>query len=184
MGESANADANRNDTGTEPGDGRTSGDGLDRRRVLTAVAAVVLVNVVGATPAILAGPDSAWFRSLATPALYPPPWAFGVVWTLLFTLMGVALALVWLDARRTRAGRVALALFVGQMVLNVAWTPAFFAAKNLLAGLVVIVALWPAVLATIVAFDRVDRRAAALLVPYLAWVTFAAVLNYRFWALN
>jgi tryptophan-rich sensory protein len=79
---------------------------------------------------------------------------------------------------------VALAAFVGQMVLNVAWTPAFFAAENLLAGLVVIVALWPAVLGTIWAFNRVDRRAAALLVPYLAWVTFAALLNYRFLALN
>jgi len=133
---------------------------------------------------VLAGPDSAGFRSLAKPAIYPPGWAFGVVWTLLFTLMGVAAALVWLDGRGTRAGRVALALFAGQMVLNVAWTPAFFAAQNLLAGLVVIVALWPAVLATIVAFDRVDRRAALLLVPYLAWVTFAAVLNYQFYALN
>ncbi|PSP54128.1 hypothetical protein BRC74_02035 [Halobacteriales archaeon QH_7_68_42] len=112
------------------------------------LAGVVLVNVVGAAPAIIAGPDSAWFRSLAKPAIYPPGWAFGVVWTLLFTLMGVAVALVWLDGRGTRAGRVALALFAVQMVLNV------------------------------------DRRAALLLVPYLAWVTFAAVLNYQFYVLN
>ena len=122
-----------------------------------------------AAPAVLAGPDSAWFRSLTRPAIYPPGWAFGVVWTLLFTLMGVA---------------VALALFAVQTALNVAWTPAFFAAENLLAGLTVIAALWPAVLVTIVAFDRVDRRAALLLVPYLAWVTFAAVLNYQFYVLN
>ncbi|WP_436927748.1 TspO/MBR family protein [Halosimplex amylolyticum] len=162
-----------------------------RRTALTVVAGIVLVNVVGAAPAVLSGPGSAWFRALAKPAIYPPPWLFGVVWTLLFTLMGTAVALVWLaDGRggeqRTgwSARRVALALFAGQMVLNVAWTPAFFAAENLLAGLVVIVALWPAVLATILAFDRVDRRAALLLVPYLAWVTFAAVLNYQFWRLN
>jgi len=184
MGESATTGENRRD-----GDSRTegpgeAGGGLDRRRALTIFAGVVLVNVVGAVPAILAGPDSAWFRALVKPDIYPPSWVFGVVWTLLFTLLGVALALVWLDARDTRAGRVALGLFVAQMVLNVAWTPAFFAAENLLAGLVVIVALWPFVLATIVAFDRVDRRAALLLVPYLAWVTFAAVLNYRFLALN
>jgi len=184
MGESANTGENRSDNGARTGGPSEASDGLDRRRLLTLFAGVVLVNVAGATPAILAGPDSAWFQSLAKPGIYPPPWVFGVVWTLLFTLMGIALALVWLDARGTRVGRVALGLFVGQMVLNVAWTPAFFTAENLLAGLVVIVALWPAVLATIVAFDRVDRRAAALLVPYLAWVTFAAVLNYRFWALN
>jgi len=178
---------------------RTVGSGgWGRERVLTVVASVLLVNLVGAAPAVLSGPGSPWFQRLAKPSIYPPPWLFGVVWTLLFTLIGVAVALVWLaDGRATDADgaasvdrdgwtarRVALAAFVGQMVLNVAWTPAFFAAENLLAGLVVIVALWPAVVATIWAFDRVDRRAALLLVPYLAWVTFAAVLNYRFLALN
>lgn len=141
MGESANADANRNDTGTEPGDGRTSGDGLDRRRVLTAVAAVVLVNVVGATPAILAGPDSAWFRSLATPALYPPPWAFGVVWTLLFTLLGVAVFLVAREGLDDRRVRVALGLFALQFVFNVAWTPTFFTFQMPTAALGVIAVL-------------------------------------------
>ncbi|WP_135365870.1 TspO/MBR family protein [Halosimplex halophilum] len=164
-----------------------------RRTIGTVVAGVLLVNLAGAAPAVLSGPGSPWFQGLAKPAIYPPPWLFGVVWTLLFTLMGVAVALVWLAGESDPVGggrdgwtarRVALAAFVGQMVLNVAWTPAFFAAENLLAGLVVIVALWPAVVATIWAFDRVDRRAAALLVPYLAWVTFAAVLNYRFLALN
>jgi tryptophan-rich sensory protein len=155
-----------------------------RARIATGVVGVLLVNVVGAVPAVLAGPGSAWFDALAKPALYPPPWVFGVVWTALFTLMGVAVALVWLAGPDRRAVRVALTAFAGQMVLNVAWTPAFFAAENLLAGLVVIVALWPAVLGTIVAFDRVDRRGALLLVPYLAWVTFAAVLNYQFIQLN
>lgn len=161
-----------------------SASGFDRRSVATGVVAVVVVNVVGAVPAVLSGPDSAWFRSLAKPALYPPPWAFGVVWTALFTLLGVAVALVYLAGVDRRDVRVALGAFAAQMALNVAWTPAFFAAQNLLAGLVVIATLWPAVLATIVAFDRVDRGAALLLVPYLAWVTFAAVLNYQFWRLN
>ena len=161
-----------------------SDGGFTRDRVLTAVVAVVLVNVVGALPALLAGPDSAWFGSLAKPALYPPPWAFGVVWTALFTLLGIAVALVYLAGAGRREVRVALAAFAGQMVLNVAWTPTFFAAQNLLAGLVVITALWPAVLVTVLAFDRVDRRAALLLLPYLAWVTFAAVLNFQFWQLN
>ncbi|ELZ29416.1 TspO and MBR-like protein [Halosimplex carlsbadense 2-9-1] len=173
---------------------RTIGSGgWGRERVLTIVAGVLLVNLVGAAPAVLSGPGSPWFQALAKPTIYPPSWLFGVVWTLLFTLIGVALALVWLAGESDPVGagrdgwtprRVALAAFAGQMVLNVAWTPAFFAAANLLAGLVVIVALWPAVVVTIWAFDRVDRRAALLLVPYLAWVTFAAVLNYRFLALN
>ena len=157
---------------------------LDRSDLPTVLAGVLLVNVVGGAPALLAGPDSAWFQGLDTPALYPPGWVFGVVWTALFTLLGVALALVWLAGTDRRDVRTALALFALQMAFNVAWTPAFFALENLLFGLAVIVALWPLVLATIVAFDRVDRRAAALLVPYLLWVTFAAVLNYQFWAVN
>jgi tryptophan-rich sensory protein len=156
----------------------------DRGDLPTVVVSVLLVNVVGAAPALLAGPDSAWFRQLTTPPLYPPPWVFGVVWTALFTLLGVALALVSLAGTDGRPVRVALALFALQMAVNVAWTPAFFALENLLVGLVVILALWPLVVATIVAFARVDRRAAALLVPYLLWVTFAAVLNYQFWTVN
>ncbi len=154
----------------------------DAGETARALGFVLLVNAVGAAPALQGGPDSAWFRALEKPALYPPPVVFGVVWTALFALMGVALWLVWRSDADGR--RVALALFGLQMVFNVAWTPAFFALEALLVGLGVVVALWVLVAATVVAFDRVDRRAAALLVPYLLWVTFAAVLNYRFWRLN
>ena len=161
---------------------------IDTRRlpdgdsILAALGFVLLVNVVGGVPGVLSSPDSAWFRALEKPAFYPPEIAFPVVWTALFTLMGVALWLVW---RADASGRrLALGLFALQMVFNVAWTPAFFTLENPLLGLVVIVALWVLVVATIVAFDRVDRRAATLLVPYLVWVTFAAVLNFELWRLN
>lgn len=157
---------------------------VSRDDLPTFFVSVLVVNVVGAVPALLAGPDSAWFQSLETPPLYPPPWVFGVVWTALFTLLGIAVALVWLAGTDRRAVRIALAAFIFQMVFNVAWTPAFFALEDLLLGLVVIVSLWPLVAVTVVAFAAVDRRAALLLVPYLLWVTFAAVLNYQFWAVN
>jgi tryptophan-rich sensory protein len=148
------------------------------------VASIILVNLVGAAPAVIAGPDSPWFQALEKPAIYPPGWVFGVVWTTLFTLLGIALALVWLAGTDRRPVRIALALFAVQMVFNVAWTPAFFALEDLLLGLVVIVSLWPLVVATAVAFARVDRRAGLLLVPYLLWVTFAAFLNYQFVVVN
>ncbi|MFP8955582.1 TspO/MBR family protein [Natrialbaceae archaeon A-CW3] len=155
---------------------------IARRDVLEVVVFVIAINVVGGLPGVLSGPDSAWFRALEKPAFYPPEIAFPVVWTLLFTLMGVALWLVW---RASGTGRgLALGLFVGQMAVNVAWTPVFFGLEELFAGLVVIVTLWVLVAATIVAFRAVDRRAAALLVPYLLWVTFASVLNYELWRLN
>jgi len=159
-------------------------DRFTRRDLLWALAAIVLVNLLGAVPAVLGGPQSAWFENLVKPALYPPGWAFGVVWTLLFTLMGVAVFLVARGGLDERPVRVALGLFGLQFVFNVAWTPTFFVLQRPLAALGVIVALALLLVPTIWAFDRVDRRAAALLVPYLVWVLFAAVLNYQFWALN
>ena len=154
----------------------------DRDGILQAIGFVLLVNVVGSVPGVLSSPDTPWFRALEKPAFYPPELAFPVVWTALFTLLGVALWLVW---RADGPGRrLALGLFVVQMVFNVAWTPAFFTAQELFAGLVIIGTLWVLLVATIVAFRRVDRRAAALLVPYLLWVTFAAVLNFELWRLN
>jgi tryptophan-rich sensory protein len=157
---------------------------LGRDDVPGVVVAVVLVNVVGALPAALGGPDTAWFQSLTKPAIYPPPWVFGVVWPLLFTLLGIAVYVVWRDARTTTRGAVALRLFVAQMAVNVAWTPTFFSAQDLVVALAVVGGLWLVIVPTLWAFWRIDRRAGGLLVPYLLWVTFATVLNYRFVVLN
>ena len=153
-----------------------------RGDLLGALGCVILVNAVGAAPALVAGPDSAWFRELEKPVFYPPEIAFPVVWTLLFSLLGIALWLVWRTDAPGRA--LALSLFVAQMAVNAAWTPAFFGRESPELGLVVILVLWVLIVATIVAFGRVDRRAAALLVPYLAWVAFAAILNGAIWWLN
>jgi len=159
-------------------------DGLDRSTALRALGFVVGVNLVGALPTVVAGPNTEWFRELTKPALYPPSWAFGVAWTLLFTLLGIALFLVWRAGTDDRRVRVAIGLFAVQMAFNVAWTPVFFGLEALRPALGVIAILAVLIVATIVAFDRVDRRAAALLVPYLAWVLFATYLNYQFWRLN
>lgn len=157
---------------------------FDRSDGLRALALAVLVNVAGATPAILGGPDSSWFASLAKPALFPPTWAFGVVWTALFTMMGVAVYLVAREGVDHRKVRLALGLFGLQFLFNVAWTPVFFAFQQPLAALGIIAVLDVLVAVTIVAFARVERLAATLLVPYLAWALFATLLNYQFWALN
>lgn len=146
------------------------------------VAAVLAVNAVGAAPSLVSSSDTPWFRSLEKPAFYPPEIAFPVVWTILFTLLGIAVWLVW---ERTGDGRrLAFSLFALQMVVNVAWTPAFFSLQAPGVALGIIAALWALVVATIAVFARIDRRAAALLVPYLAWITFAAALNAEIWRLN
>ncbi|MBZ6495098.1 TspO/MBR family protein [Natrinema longum] len=154
----------------------------DGRSILTAAGFVLLVNLVGALPSVFSSPDTPWFRALEKPSFYPPTIAFPVVWTLLFTLLGVALWLVWRSEADGR--RLALGLFAAQMLFNVAWTPAFFALEAPLVALGIILVLWGLVVGTIFAFRRVDRRATALLVPYLVWVTFAAVLNFELWRLN
>ncbi|NHN57697.1 MULTISPECIES: TspO/MBR family protein [Halorussus] len=147
-------------------------------------ASVVGCELAGVVPSLLTADDVAtWYPTLAKPAFTPPSWVFGPVWTTLYLLMGVALYLVWRsDYGRRR--KLALAIFGVQLALNAAWTLVFFGSQAIFGGLVVIVALLAVILATVAAFARVDRRAAALLVPYLLWVGFATALNYRIWQLN
>jgi len=161
---------------------------LPTRRPLASLALAVLgCELVGASGSVFTAMGlGAWYGSLARPALAPSNWVFGPVWTTLFALLGVAVWLVWrrLGDVDRRTARLAVGTFVAQFVLNLAWSAVFFGARSLVGGLLVIVALWLAIVATAVAFARVDRRAAALLFPYLGWVGFAAYLNYAFWALN
>jgi translocator protein len=125
----------------------------------------------------------AWYDALIKPSFNPPDWIFAPVWTLLYVLMGVAAWRVWKGAGFAGAG-VALGLFVGQLCLNALWSYIFFGAHSLGTALAEIVLLWCAILATIMMFRKVDRFASILLVPYLMWVSFAAVLNLQLWRLN
>jgi len=129
------------------------------------------------------GPGNPWFDALAKPAAYPPPEAFGIVWSILYVLMGIALALV-LAARGASGRGAALGAFLLQLALNLAWSPLFFGAHQVYAALVLLAVLIVAVVATIWLFWRVRWLAGALLLPYLAWCLFAAYLNYEFHVLN
>ena len=122
-----------------------------------------------------------WFDSLVKPSFNPPKWVFGPVWTLLYAMMGVAAFLVW---RQTGLWNGVMALFFFQLALNFAWSFIFFNAHRLDLALIDIAILWEAIAATIWAFMGIDSRAAWLLVPYLAWVSFASALNFSFWRLN
>lgn len=162
--------------------------GLPRDRPLVALAVAILVcEVIGASGAIFTAMGlESWYPSLERPDLAPPNWVFAPVWTALFALMGVAVWLVWreLDGPQASNATTGLWVFAGHFVVNLAWSAVFFGARSLAGGFAVIVLLWLGILATIWAFDRVDRRAALLLVPYLAWVSFAGYLNYAIWMLN
>lgn len=129
------------------------------------------------------GPGDPWFDALTKPAIYPPPAAFPIAWTILYALMGFALALVG-SAWGARGRRVAIAVFAVQFVVNLAWTPVFFGQRQIAAGLGVLVLLDVLVLITLVLFWRIRKLAGALLLPYLAWILFATALNYQFLRLN
>jgi tryptophan-rich sensory protein len=127
--------------------------------------------------------DPAFYRALNTPSWAPPPWLFGPVWIALYAMMGFAAARVWRSSPGVRR-RNALIWFGVQLALNAAWTPVFFGLHAIGPAMVVIAALWIAIAGTTIAFSRVSKPAALLLVPYLGWVTFAAALNARLWSLN
>lgn len=146
--------------------------------------AVVACEVVGVLPGLATADDVAeWYPTLAKPAFAPPEWVFAPAWVVLFALLGVAVYLAWRDGRGDDRG-MALRLFAGQFALHVSWTLAFFDQRSIVGGLVVVAALWVGVVATVAAFDRVNRAAALLLLPYLAWVTLAAALTVGVWWLN
>ena len=125
-----------------------------------------------------------WYAHLIKPAFSPPNWLFGPVWTILYILMGVSLALVWVKVVKTERVREALMLFGVQLFLNAIWSPIFFGAKDLTLALIVIILMWFFILKTILAFGKVNKTASYLLYPYIAWVSFASILNFSVWILN
>lgn len=129
------------------------------------------------------GPGNPWFDSLTKPAIYPEPAVFGIVWTALYILIGLAAAIV-AAARGARGRGAALAAFVVQLLLNLAWSPVFFGLHHITAALVVIALLDVAAIVTIVLFWRVRPLAAWLLLPYLLWIAFATLLTWEFRAAN
>jgi benzodiazapine receptor len=139
--------------------------------------------VSGAGAMITSRPVSQWYPALLKPSWNPPAWVFGPVWTVLYLMMAIAAWLVW-RRRGFKQGAGALGIFALQLALNAAWSPLFFGLRNPLAGLVDIVLLWVAILATVVAFWRISRLAGALLMPYWLWVSFATALNFTIWRLN
>lgn len=145
--------------------------------LLPFLAAVAVVAAVGG---LAAGSAQRTYQALELPAFAPPSWLFGPVWTVLYVMIAVAAWLVWREAGWNRA----LTLWSAQLVLNLAWTPLFFAAGWYAVALVDIVALLVLVGLTIAAAGRTSRPAAWLLVPYLAWVGYATALNAAIVVLN
>jgi tryptophan-rich sensory protein len=158
---------------------------MDARKIIRLVAAIVvcqLGGIVGSVFTVSAIPG--WYAGLNKPFFNPPAWLFEPAWLTLYTLMGIALFLVWEKGFKEKENRQALQVFGLQLVFNAAWSIIFFGLHAVFIAFIEIIVLWVLILVTIIKFNKVSRKAALLLVPYIAWVSFAAVLNLFIWMLN
>lgn len=126
---------------------------------------------------------STWYSTLIKPSFNPPNWLFGPVWTVLYTLMGISVFLVWRKKTNSNTKR-ALILYLIQLSLNLSWSIVFFGLRQPALAFINIVALWVAIIVTIQKFKIISRPASILLIPYLLWVTFASILNFSIVVLN
>jgi len=158
---------------------------VTRRSLAVFVVALLLPLVVGVLGSF-STMDSVrtWYPTLVRPSFAPPTWVFGPVWTTLYVMMGVASWLVWREGTAKPAVRSALLLYGVQLVLNLLWSWLFFGLQRPFVALLDIVLLLVLIGVTAIRFAAVSRGAALLLLPYLAWVAFATVLNGGFWLLN
>ena len=129
------------------------------------------------------GDENLWYQLLQKPAATPPGWVFPVAWTIMYVLMGLALAMI-VNARGAALRKTALTLFGAQLVANLVWTPLFFGLHQVFWALVLIAVMFLLALAATILFGRIRTGAAWLMVPYLAWLCFAGALNYQIHRLN
>ncbi len=150
---------------------------MDWKRLIAAIAICELAGLIGSLFTFPSIPT--WYAALSKPSFSPPNWVFGPVWVALYAMMGAGAYLVY----RSK-DRAPLRIFAAQLALNVIWSLVFFGMHSIAGALAVIALLWLLIAWTIISFYRVSRDAAYLLIPYLLWTSFAAVLNYYLWALN
>jgi tryptophan-rich sensory protein len=153
------------------------------RQVIGLVGWIALTGAAAAVGAVASVDAASFYAELRRPGWAPPARVFGPVWTLLYLLMAIAAWLVWREAGAAGRRR-ALTLYVGQLFLNALWSVLFFREQLGLVALIDVLALWVLIVATALAFWRIRKLSAALLIPYLAWVSFASALNYSVWQLN
>lgn len=155
------------------------------RKMFVVIAFILVAEAVGLVGAYFsADAILTWYAALAKPSFAPPNWLFGPVWTTLYALMGIAAFFAWKDRfHKTHADR-ALNWYAFQLFLNAIWSPVFFGLKNIGFALGIICALWISIIFMMREFLSFNKRAFVLLIPYLAWVSFATVLNYSLWMLN
>ena len=159
--------------------------GFRIREVPMLIGSILIPLLVGYLGAIVTlSQISTWYSTLSKPWWSPPNWLFGPIWTTLYVLMGIALFLVWREGIHRRDVRFAILIFAVQLVLSLLWSVVFFSFHALFGSFIIVMLLWLAILANIIAFLIISKWAGFLLVPYIIWVSIASYLNYSVYILN
>jgi translocator protein len=153
--------------------------------ILKLITSIIICLFTGFIGSIFTSPSiPTWYAALTKPSFDPPDWIFAPVWTTLFVLMGISLYLVWNKGLQDKKVKISMFTFGIQLLLNVLWSFLFFGLHSPFYAFLEIIVLWIAIMLTIVNFSRVSRTAGFLLLPYICWVSFAAILNFSIWRLN
>jgi benzodiazapine receptor len=153
--------------------------------IIKLVVSIIICQLVGFIGSLFTTPSiPTWYATLNKPSFTPPNSTFGPVWTSLFLLMGISAYLIWRKGLQDKNVKIALLIFITQLVLNVLWSILFFGLHSPFPAFIEIIILWLVILVTFVSFMKISNPAGILLLPYLIWVAFAAILNYSLWKLN
>ncbi|OGZ27705.1 MAG: TspO protein [Candidatus Nealsonbacteria bacterium RIFOXYB1_FULL_40_15] len=151
-----------------------------KTKIIKFIVSLAIPQIAGLAGAFFtASSVKTWYQELQRPSLVPPDWTFGVVWTILFILMGIAFYLIW-----KKNAKNAMILFFVQLFFNFLWSVIFFGLKSPSMAFIDLIVLWILVLLTIIYFYKASRPAAILLIPYILWISFAGYLNLFIWILN
>lgn len=155
---------------------------MNAKKLIVSLILPQVAGVLGSLATMSAIPD--WYAGLIKPPFAPPNWLFGPAWITLYLLMGLSCYLIWSKTDRNPRAKSAMALYWTHLAFNASWSFAFFGLRNPLLGLINIVVILAMIIAMVIKFWKIDRRASILLIPYLGWVSFASVLNFFLWRLN
>lgn len=153
--------------------------------IIKLIISILIAQLAGIIGSIFTSSSvSTWYQSLIKPDFTPPSWIFAPVWIILYLLMGIALYLIWSKGFKNKHVRIAIYVFITQLILNSLWSFLFFGLKSPLYAFIEIIILWVIILINVILFYRISKISAYLLLPYILWVTFASVLNFTILLLN
>lgn len=151
---------------------------------LKLIISIIVCQLAGFIGSFFTRDSIGWYYTLTKPSFRPPNWLFGPVWILLYLLMAIALYLIWKSGFKSSEAKYPVIIFSTQLIFNALWPLVFFGARSIGGGLIVISALWALIFLTILSFQKVNKTASYLLIPYIIWVSYASILNFSIWRLN